>query len=115
MVTHDPEEALLTADRVVPLMPGPPARPGEEIRVPFARPRRDPAVRESSAFVAMKHEIAGRLRSGISAARGTGRALPYPDLAPPAKPPLDPGSWRARFRRAVFEHHHRDRGDDQAA
>jgi nitrate/nitrite transport system ATP-binding protein len=115
LVTNDPEEALLTADRVIPLMPGPPARPGEEIRVPFARPRRDPEVRESAAFVELKHEIAGRLRSGIAAARAAGKAVPYPDLSRPNKPPLDPRSWRARLKRAVFEHDHRSKDSGEAA
>ena len=39
MVTHDVDEALLLADRIVMMTKGPRARIGDSIRVPFARPR----------------------------------------------------------------------------
>jgi nitrate/nitrite transport system ATP-binding protein len=39
MVTNSVEEALLLADRIVPVLPGPPATLGASIPVPLARPR----------------------------------------------------------------------------
>lgn len=39
MVTHDVDEALLLADRIVLMTPGPAATVGEIVAVPFARPR----------------------------------------------------------------------------
>jgi nitrate/nitrite transport system ATP-binding protein len=39
MVTNNIEEAILLADRIVPMLPGPPATLGAPIRVTLARPR----------------------------------------------------------------------------
>jgi ABC-type nitrate/sulfonate/bicarbonate transport system ATPase subunit len=39
MVTHDIDEALYLADRLVLMTDGPEAHVGETLRVPFARPR----------------------------------------------------------------------------
>jgi nitrate ABC transporter ATP-binding subunit len=40
MVTHDVDEAILLADRIVMMTPGPAATVGEIVAVPFARPRK---------------------------------------------------------------------------
>ncbi len=40
MVTHDVDEALLLADRIVLMTSGPPATIGEILSIPFPRPRR---------------------------------------------------------------------------
>jgi ABC-type nitrate/sulfonate/bicarbonate transport system ATPase subunit len=39
MVTHDIDEALYLADRLVLMTDGPEARIGESLQVPFSRPR----------------------------------------------------------------------------
>ena len=44
MVTHDVDEALLMADRIVMMTSGPAATIGEIVQVPFARPRNRTAV-----------------------------------------------------------------------
>jgi len=44
MVTHDVDEALLLADRVVMMTSGPAATVGEILAVPFPRPRSRVAV-----------------------------------------------------------------------
>lgn len=44
MVTHDVDEALFVADRIVMMTNGPRARVGDVIEVPFARPRERKAV-----------------------------------------------------------------------
>jgi nitrate/nitrite transport system ATP-binding protein len=57
LVTNDVDEALLLADRIIPLTPGPRATLGPEFRVPLARPRNrknvnhDPAYRELRARI----------------------------------------------------------------
>lgn len=57
MVTHDVDEALLLADRIVLMTKGPGATVGEIVKVPFARPRRREEV--------LAHEEYYRLRDGI--------------------------------------------------
>ena len=55
MVTHDVDEALLLADRIVLMTNGPAATVGEILTVPFARPRErlsivdDPRTRRRAA------------------------------------------------------------------
>jgi ABC-type nitrate/sulfonate/bicarbonate transport system ATPase subunit len=44
MVTHDVDEALYLADRLILMTDGPAARVGEILDVPFARPRRRSTV-----------------------------------------------------------------------
>ncbi len=44
MVTHDVDEALYLADRLILMTDGPEAAVGDVVRVPFSRPRTRPAV-----------------------------------------------------------------------
>lgn len=57
MVTHDVDEALYLADRVVMMTNGPRARVGDDISVPFARPRERAAVLAHQDY----YEIRGRM------------------------------------------------------
>ncbi|KFI29923.1 sulfonate ABC transporter ATP-binding protein [Haematobacter massiliensis] len=56
LITHDVEEALVLASRVVIMEPRP-GRIGQEVAVPLPRPRR----REDPAFVALRQRISARL------------------------------------------------------
>ena len=65
MVTHDIEEALFLADRIIVLS----ARPGrilESVQVGFARPRRT-ELRVTPEFIALKARISGLLRQQVPA------------------------------------------------
>lgn len=100
LITNDPEEALLTADRIIPLRPGPPAGLGPEFRVEFERPRSDARIRESAEFTAQKLAISDYLRASMPALSEGNDAFPYPDLAPPPPPKVpDPTSVQGRLRR----------------
>jgi nitrate/nitrite transport system ATP-binding protein len=57
MVTHDVDEALFLADRVVMMTNGPAAKVGAIIEVPFARPRRREDVLSHPAY----YELRGRM------------------------------------------------------
>ena len=50
MVTHDVDEALYLADRLILMTAGPAARVGEILSVPFPRPRERTAVLEHPAY-----------------------------------------------------------------
>jgi len=58
MVTHDIDEALYLADRIILMTDGPEARVGEICEVPFARPRQRNAVLDDpNYFAAHSHVI----------------------------------------------------------
>lgn len=57
MVTHDVDEALLCADRVVMMTNGPAAQVGKVIDVPFARPRDRRAVMEHPSYYDIRGEM----------------------------------------------------------
>ena len=87
LVTNDVDEALLLADRIVPLVPGPPAQLGYSFQVPFFRPRDRTLLNRDPSFKKLRNEImthllelAGR-RAGR---RSSGPRTSLPDLRPVA-------------------------------
>jgi nitrate ABC transporter ATP-binding subunit len=61
MVTHDVDEALLLADRVVMMTSGPAATVGEILTVPFARPRSRAAVLNNPGYYQLRDQLIGFL------------------------------------------------------
>lgn len=57
MVTHDVDEALYLADRIVMMTNGPRAKVGMEIRVPFARPRERKAVLSHPEYYRLREQM----------------------------------------------------------
>jgi nitrate/nitrite transport system ATP-binding protein len=57
MITNDVDEAMLLADRIVPLNPGPDAGFGPEFRVPFERPRERTSMNASPAYKKLRAAI----------------------------------------------------------
>ena len=57
MVTHDIDEALYLADRLILMTDGPEAGVGETLEVPFARPRRRAAVLAHPEYYASRRRI----------------------------------------------------------
>ncbi len=57
MVTHDVDEALFVADRVVMMTTGPNAKVGAVIELPFARPRVRSEVLEHPQYYAYREEL----------------------------------------------------------
>jgi nitrate/nitrite transport system ATP-binding protein len=57
MVTHDVDEALFLADRIVLMTNGPEARVGKIIDVPFERPRDRFAVIEDPRYDVLRDEM----------------------------------------------------------
>jgi len=78
MVTHDVDEAILLADRIVMMTNGPAATVGEIFAVPFARPRRREELVDRPDYFWLRDAVLGFLESeGAAIAR--------------AKPALEPG------------------------
>ena len=63
MVTHDVDEALFLADRVVMMTNGPEAKVGRVLEVPFARPRDRHAVLTHPDYYKLREELIGFLEA----------------------------------------------------
>jgi nitrate/nitrite transport system ATP-binding protein len=95
LITNDVDEALLLADRIVPLNPGPSATLGPEFRVPFARPRERTALGDDAEFRRLRAAITRYLLDASRAketrdATKTAPPNPLPNvtpLAPRGEPP----------------------------
>lgn len=61
MVTHDVDEAIYLADRVVMMTNGPEARVGEIVEVPFERPRERRALLEDPRYYELREQLMGFL------------------------------------------------------
>ncbi len=83
MVTNDVDEAVLLADRILPLTAGPGATLGEEIRVSLPRPRDRKAVNHDPRF----KELRLRVIRALSAGRP--RPAPGARVTPAAEPPWE--------------------------
>jgi nitrate/nitrite transport system ATP-binding protein len=57
MITNDVDEAVLMADRIVPLTPGPSATLGEEFAVELARPRDRTTLNFDPAFKRLRNRV----------------------------------------------------------
>jgi len=80
LITNDVDEALLLADRIIPLNPGPGATFGPELVVPFARPRDRSVLNDSQAYKRLRAAVTQYLMDvGVNRAAETvenGVALP---------------------------------------
>jgi nitrate/nitrite transport system ATP-binding protein len=88
LVSNDVDEALLLADRIIALEPGPRATLGREFKVDLPRPRDRRAVNEDGSYRRLRAEISQYLMS-LSAQRGSSasatRSLPS---VVPIEPPV---------------------------
>jgi len=66
MVTHDVDEALLLADRIVMMTNGPAARIGGILDVPLPRPRKRERILEDPAYYPARDQLLTFLETGVS-------------------------------------------------
>ena len=85
MITNDVDEAILLADRIVPLRPGPRATLGPSFDVALARPRDRAAVNHDPEFKRIRNEIAQYL---TAVARQAAQATPVRRFKKPAAKPV---------------------------
>lgn len=95
LITNDVDEAILLADRIIPLNPGPDATFGPEFRVPFARPRERGAMNSNAAYKSLRVAINQHLID-VSMRRPT-REEPrqLPNVVPVQFDYGPPRAWRA--------------------
>ncbi len=77
LITNDVDEAILLADRIIPLNPGPNATFGPEYTVSLPRPRDRTAMNTDPAFKKLRAEVTQYLMEiGIETKEGGTRVLP---------------------------------------
>jgi nitrate/nitrite transport system ATP-binding protein len=82
-ITNDPDEAILLADRVVPLLPTSPATFGEPMVIPLERPRDRKAINHDVQFKALRNQLINLLLAAKEKGRSTAsRKLVLPDILP---------------------------------
>jgi nitrate/nitrite transport system ATP-binding protein len=83
LITNDPDEAILLADRVVPLTAGPNATLGESFLVDLPHPRDRKALNHSPRFRQLRREISEYLLDSRRERHATVlRKLTLPDIEP---------------------------------
>ncbi|MEM7695375.1 MAG: nitrate ABC transporter ATP-binding protein [Pseudomonadota bacterium] len=82
LITNDVDEAILLADRIIPLTPAPAATLGPEFLVTLPRPRDRTAMNSDPEFARLRREITGYLM-GVGMERGkTGPDKVLPTVTP---------------------------------
>ncbi len=82
-ITNDPDEAILVADRVIPLLPTSPASLGQSITVDLDRPRDRKAINHDPKFKKLRaHLIATLLDAKGKNKVKSSRKLVLPDILP---------------------------------
>jgi nitrate/nitrite transport system ATP-binding protein len=87
MVTHDVDEALFMADRLVLMTEGPEARVGEILEIPFPRPRVRPEVLEHPDYYELRSRVMAFLEEQEMLRRPRGRSFGSLEQALPPEPP----------------------------
>jgi nitrate/nitrite transport system ATP-binding protein len=95
LITNDVDEALLLADRIVPLKPGPDATFGPAFKVDLARPRDRAAMNHNEDFKRLRGEITQYLM-GVGLERGSEAAetTSLPKVVPITQSDPPPPAWR---------------------
>jgi len=99
LITNDVDEAILLADRVIALMPGPDARLGREFKVALPRPRQQSTIGNDPAFQKLRQEITGYLLDIAGQRAATADA----SLALPNVVPISLKQGRARLPQAYLD------------
>ena len=71
MITNDVDEAVLMADRIVPLTPGPGAKLGREFAVTLPRPRDRTTLNYNDEFKQLRNEVTAYMIENNDAAKRT--------------------------------------------
>lgn len=84
MITNDVDEAVLMADRIIPLTMGPSSTLADEFKVNMERPRDRHTMNDNPEFMRLKSEITTFLMglNDQSKKLGKSRVVPRPDIRP---------------------------------
>ena len=86
MITNDVDEAVLVADRIVPLTPGPRAKLGREFTVTLPRPRDRTTLNSNPGFKKLRNEVTRYMLQNNEEAKQlrVTAETPLPNLKPAA-------------------------------
>lgn len=83
LITNDVDEAILLADRIIPLTPGPNATLGEEFKVNIPRPRDRADMNSDEAFIRLRGQITSYLiEIGAERSSEDEREIQLPNVVP---------------------------------
>ena len=83
LITNDVDEAILLADRIIPLNPGPNATLGPDFRVNIPRPRDRADMNSDDDFIRLRGEITSYLmEAGAERGAETEREIRLPNIVP---------------------------------
>jgi len=83
LITNDPDEAILMADRVIPLTAGPRATLGPNIPITLPRPRRRAELNDNYDFKQIRAEVIDYLLKATNKRHGSvTKSLILPDVQP---------------------------------
>ena len=102
LITNDVDEALLLADRIIPLKPGPDATFGPAFKVDLPRPRDRAAMNHDEAFKKLRGEVTQYLM-GVGMERGAeaGETIALPKVVPITQSDPPPPAWRDASKSAI--------------
>ena len=102
LITNDVDEALLLADRIIPLKPGPDASFGPGFKVDLPRPRDLAAMNHDEAFKKLRGQVTQYLM-GVGLERGTEAAetVVLPKVVPITQSDPPPPAWRDASKSAI--------------
>ena len=94
LITNDVDEAILLADRIIPLNPGPKATLGPEFKVNLPRPRDRGAMNSSNEFIRLRAEVTEYLMT-VGSERGADaeRDIQLPNIVPITQKDDLPGAY----------------------
>ncbi len=102
LITNDVDEAILLADRIIPLKPGTPATLGPEFKVPFQRPRDRAEMNSDDDFIRLRADITEYLMAaGAERGADMDRDIILPNIVPITQRPGKEDKLPAAYERAA--------------
>jgi nitrate/nitrite transport system ATP-binding protein len=92
MITNSVEEAILLSDRIIPMLPGPPATLGAPIPVRLARPRSLAQMAHDEDATHVRAHVVATLTAALGMRRRPLRPANAPSASPAPQPPSYPAT-----------------------